>query len=153
MCALKMRQSPGAGAVPSELLKHGVEEIKMSVIIPAYSIPFSLFPAHSNIILYHTIAITTMSTVCAGKGCGLKTVLIMDIRDHTLAVLNCKHNYPSLSLSLCLSLFSLPLFPFVRGEVLPATFSSPHLIVFSTLLCLLSSASSVPPLLPSSHLS
>ena len=27
-------------------------------------------------------------------------------------------------------------FPFVRGEVLPATFSPPHLIVFSTLLCL-----------------
>ena len=25
-------------------------------------------------------------------------------------------------------------FPFVRGEVLPATFSPPHLIVFSTLL-------------------
>ena len=30
--------------------------------------------------------------------------------------------------------FSLPLFPFVRGEVLLATFSPPHLIVFSTLL-------------------
>ena len=44
-------------------------------------------------------------------------------------------------------------FPFVRGEVLPATFSPPHLIVFSTLLCLLSSSSSLPPLLPSSHLS
>ena len=44
-------------------------------------------------------------------------------------------------------------FPFVRGEVLPATFSPPHLIVFSTLLCLLSSSSSLPPRLPSSHLS
>ena len=44
-------------------------------------------------------------------------------------------------------------FPIVRGEVLPATFSPPHLIVFSTLLCLLSSSSSLPPLLPSSHLS
>ena len=44
-------------------------------------------------------------------------------------------------------------FPFVRGEVLPATFLPPHLIVFSTLLCLLSSSSSLPPLLPSSHLS
>ena len=44
-------------------------------------------------------------------------------------------------------------FPFVRGEVLPATFSPPHLIVFSILLCLLSSSSSLPPLLPSSHLS
>ena len=43
-------------------------------------------------------------------------------------------------------------FPFVRGEVLPATFSPPHPIVSSTLLCLLSS-SSLPPLLPSSHLS
>ena len=32
-------------------------------------------------------------------------------------------------------------FPFVRGEVLPATSSPPHLIVFSTLLCLLSSPS------------
>ena len=31
---------------------------------------------------------------------------------------------------------SLPLFPFVGGEVLLATFSPPHLIVFSTLLCL-----------------
>ena len=29
---------------------------------------------------------------------------------------------------------SLPFFPFVRGEVLPATSSTPHLIVFSTLL-------------------
>ena len=47
--------------------------------------------------------------------------------------------------------FSLPLF--LRGEVLPATSSPPHLIVFSTLLCLLSSSSSLPPLLPSSHLS
>ena len=44
-------------------------------------------------------------------------------------------------------------FPFVRGEVLPATFPPPHLIVFSTLLCLLSSSSSLPPRLPSSHLS
>ena len=37
---------------------------------------------------------------------------------------------------------SLPLFPFVRGEVLPATSSSPHLNVIScsTLLCLLSSS-------------
>ena len=48
---------------------------------------------------------------------------------------------------------SLPLFPFVRGEVMPATFSLPHLLVFSTLLCLVSSSSSLPPLLPSSHLS
>ena len=48
---------------------------------------------------------------------------------------------------------SLPLFPFVRGEVLPATSSPPHMIVFSTLLCLVSSSSSLPPLLPSSHLS
>ena len=46
---------------------------------------------------------------------------------------------------------SLPLFPFVRGEVLPATVSPPHLIVFSTLS--LFSSSSLPPLLPSSHLS
>ena len=52
--------------------------------------------------------------------------------------------------SLCLS---LPLFPFIRGEVLPATFSPPHLLFFSTLLCLLSSSSSLPPLLSSSHLS
>ena len=44
-------------------------------------------------------------------------------------------------------------FPFVRGEVLLATFSPPHLIIFYTLLCLLSSSSSLPPLLPSSHLS
>ena len=48
---------------------------------------------------------------------------------------------------------SLPLFPFVRGEVMPATFSLPHLLVFSTLLCIVSSSSSLPPLLPSSHLS
>ena len=51
------------------------------------------------------------------------------------------------------SFLSLPLFPFVRGEVMPATFSLPHLLVFSTLLCLVSSSSSLPPLLPSSHLS
>ena len=31
---------------------------------------------------------------------------------------------------------SLPRFPFVRGEVLPATSSPPHLIVFSTLMSL-----------------
>ena len=48
---------------------------------------------------------------------------------------------------------SLPLFPFNRGEVLPATFSPPHLLFFSTLLCLLSSSSSLPSLLSSSHLS
>ena len=48
---------------------------------------------------------------------------------------------------------SLPLFPFVRGEVMPATFSLPHLLVFSTLLCLVSSSSSLPPLQSSSHLS
>ena len=48
---------------------------------------------------------------------------------------------------------SRPLFPFVRGEVMPATFSLPHLLVFSILLCLVSSSSSLPPLLPSSHLS
>ena len=44
-------------------------------------------------------------------------------------------------------------FPFVGGDVLPATFSPPHLIVFYTLLCLFSSYSSLPPLLPSSHIS
>ena len=44
-------------------------------------------------------------------------------------------------------------FPFVRDRVLSATSSPPHLIVFSTLPCLLSSFSSLPPLLPSSHLS
>ena len=44
-------------------------------------------------------------------------------------------------------------FPFVRGRVLSATSSPPHLIVFSNLPCLLSSSSSLPPLLPSSHLS
>ena len=48
---------------------------------------------------------------------------------------------------------SLPLFPFVRGEVLPTTSSPPHLIVFSILLCLLSSFYSRSPLLPSAHLS
>ena len=58
----------------------------------------------------------------------------------------------SSSLSSSTSL-SLPLFPFIRGEVLPATFSPPHLLFFSTLLCLLSSSSSLPPLLSSSHLS
>ena len=47
---------------------------------------------------------------------------------------------------------SLPLFPFVRGEVLPTTSSPPHLIVFSTLLCLMSYFYSLPPLLPSSSL-
>ena len=50
------------------------------------------------------------------------------------------------------AILSLPLFLFVRGEVLPATSSLPHLTVFSTVLCLLSS-SSLPPLLPSSHIS
>ena len=54
-----------------------------------------------------------------------------------------QHRYVSLS----------SFFAFVRGEVLPATSSSPHLIVFSTHLCLLSSSSSLPPLMPSSHLS
>ena len=57
---------------------------------------------------------------------------------------------PATLISLSLS---LPLFPFIRGEVLPATFSPPHLLFFSTLLCLLPSSSSLPPLLSSSHLS
>ena len=48
---------------------------------------------------------------------------------------------------------SLPLFPFIRVEVLPVTFALPHLLFFSTLLCLLSSSSSLPPLLSSPHLS
>ena len=51
--------------------------------------------------------------------------------------------------SLSLSSF----FPFVRGEVVPTTSSPPHLIVFSTLLCLLSSFYSIPPFLPSPQLS
>ena len=51
------------------------------------------------------------------------------------------------------SYVSRPLVPFIRGEVLPTTSSPPHRIVFFTLLCLLSSFSSLPPLLPSSHLS
>ena len=37
--------------------------------------------------------------------------------------------------------------------MLPATYPTPHLIVFSTLLCRLFSASSLPSLLPSLHLS
>ena len=36
-------------------------------------------------------------------------------------------------------------------EVLPATSSPSHLIVFSTLICILSSSASLPPLQPSSH--
>ena len=50
----------------------------------------------------------------------------------------------SLSITQSVSLSSS--FPFVRGEVLPATSSPSHLIVFSTLLCLLSSSSSLLPL-------
>ena len=61
-----------------------------------------------------------------------------------------KWAYRNMANSLSLS---LPLFPFISGEVLPATFSPPHLLFFSTLLCLLSSSSSLPPLLSSSHLS
>ena len=61
---------------------------------------------------------------------------------------------PSFDLTLFITFqLSLPLFPFIRGEVLPATFSPPRLLFFSTLLCLLSSSSSLPPLLSSSHLS
>ena len=48
---------------------------------------------------------------------------------------------------------SLPLFPFISGEVLPATFSPPNLLLVSTLLCLLSSSSIFTPLLSTSHLS
>ena len=46
---------------------------------------------------------------------------------------------------------SLPLFPFVRGEVLPATSSPHHLIVFSTLLCLFKSCLLLPVFLLSCH--
>ena len=53
------------------------------------------------------------------------------------------------SISIALS-FS---FPFIRGRVLSATSSPPHLMVFSTLPCFLPSSSTLPPLLPSSHLS
>ena len=52
---------------------------------------------------------------------------------------------------MCVSLSSS--FSLYQGEVLPATFSPPHLLFFSTLLCFLSSSSSLPPLLSSSHLS
>ena len=58
-----------------------------------------------------------------------------------------------LALALSLLSLSLPLFPFVKGDVLLATSSPPHFMVFSTRLCLLSSSSSLPPLLSSSHLS
>ena len=44
-------------------------------------------------------------------------------------------------------------FHFIMGRVLSATSSLPHLIVFSTLPCLLSSSSSLPSLLLSSHVS
>ena len=51
-------------------------------------------------------------------------------------------------------LFSLSSsFSLYQDEVLPATFSPPHLLFFSTLLCLISSSSSLPPLVSSSHLS
>ena len=46
--------------------------------------------------------------------------------------LACRRSLLTLSLS-------LPLFPFIRGWVLPATFSPPHLLFFSTLSCLLHS--------------
>ena len=55
--------------------------------------------------------------------------------------------YHALGLSLSFS------FPFVMDRLLSATSPPPHLIVFSTLPCLLSSSSSLPPLLPSPHLS
>ncbi len=47
----------------------------------------------------------------------------------------------------------LSLFLFSLCRVLSATSSPPHQIVFSILPCLVSSSSSLPPLLPSSHLS
>ena len=50
-------------------------------------------------------------------------------------------------------IWSLSGWAIVRGEVLPAHYSPPHMIVFSNLLCLLSSYSSLPPRLSSSHLS
>ena len=50
-----------------------------------------------------------------------------------------------------LSLFLV--FPLSGVKCCPQLFSPPHLIVFSTLLCLLSSSSSLPPLLLSLHLS
>ena len=59
-------------------------------------------------------------------------------------LLNC-----NVTLSQQFPTLSLPRFPFVRRDVLSATSSLPHLIVFSTRLCLLSSSSSLPPLLPS----
>ena len=46
-----------------------------------------------------------------------------------------------------------PLFPLSGVRCCPQLCHRPHLIVFSTLLCLLSSSSSLPPLLSSSHLS
>ena len=56
------------------------------------------------------------------------------------------------NISQCAEIISLPLCPFVRGEVLSATSSPPHLIFFSILLCFSYSSSSLPPLLPSSLL-
>ena len=50
-----------------------------------------------------------------------------------------------------INVLSLPLFPFVRDEVLLATSSPPHLIVFSTLLCLFFFQSSSSPAFLTSH--
>ena len=83
----------------------------------------------------------------------LHVFLISPSSASVLHLFSFKHMLPVMSYGRLFLVSLSSSFPFVRGEVLPATFSPPHLIVFSTLLCLLSSSSSLPPRLPSSHLS
>ena len=72
----------------------------------------------------------------------------VNVRNNSEHVGHCRESRCKIRRSLpVMKYLSLPLFPFFRGEVLPATSSPPHLIIFSTLLCILSSSSSLPPLL------
>ena len=100
------------------------------------------------------------SSICPGCLCTawLVSIVVFSCRMvsrwwHTRSIGRVWGGWCALSRTISFFRLSLPLFPFIRGEVLPATFSLPHLLFFSTLLCLLSSSSSLPPLLSSSHLS
>ena len=107
-----------------------------------------ILPTQTRIMLYNYLILPHINYCIMAWGYQSNRVFKLQQRANII-VANSKYNAHTFTLSLSLS----SSFPFVRGEVLPATFSPPHLIVFSTLLCLLSSSSSLPPRLPSSHLS
>ena len=119
-------------------------------------LPFPFRPVlHTSLLVGILSEITQVISHSISPHLQWHTLELFAIARYLLSVFSGIGAYPYF-LPTLISLFLF--FPFVRGEVLPATFSPPHLIVFSTLLYLLSSSSSSPAsltylLTQSSHLS